>query len=92
MTLKPLLRSSLSVKSKLELYKTYNRPVITYAAPAWGFISKNNMSRLQVVQKRVLRLIGGYDWNTRTEQLYSDYEIPMMKTYQSFGIENTCFC
>ena len=36
--MKPLLRSSLSIKSKLLLYNSYIRPVMTYHAPAWVFI------------------------------------------------------
>ena len=33
------------------------QPLMTYAAPALGFISKSNMNRLKVVQNRTLRLI-----------------------------------
>ena len=49
-----------------------------YATPAWAFISKSNMKRLQVVQNRALRIIGGCDWNTGTEQIHSDNETPML--------------
>ena len=59
--LSPLLRSSLSSRAKLLIYKTYIRPTMTYAAPAWGFIPKSCMRRLQAVQNRALRLIVGYD-------------------------------
>ena len=48
---------------------------MTYAAPAWSFISKTKMKCLQVVQNRTLRLILGYDRYTRSEQLHSDNEI-----------------
>ena len=54
---------------------------MTYAAPAWGFISKSNMNPLQAVQNRTLRLIGGYDKYTRIKQLHSDNEISMLKNY-----------
>ena len=59
--LSPLLRSSLPSRTKLLLYKTYIRPTMTYAAPAWAFITKSSMQRLQAVQNRALRPIGGYD-------------------------------
>ena len=34
-----------------------------------AFISKFNMNPLQIVQNRALRITGGYDWYTRTEEL-----------------------
>ena len=54
---------------------------MTYAAPAWAFIPKTKMERLQIVQKRALRLIEGYSWYTRIEKMHLDLEIPRLKTY-----------
>ena len=65
-----LFRSSLPLSSKLLIYKPFIQPIMTYASLAWGFISKFNISHLQVVQNRALRIIGGYDWYTCTEQLH----------------------
>jgi hypothetical protein len=42
---------------------------MTYATPAWTFISKSNMKLLQVVQNKALGLIGGYDWYTRADNM-----------------------
>ena len=39
----PLLRSSLPSRAILLIFKTYNRPMITYPALAYAFISKSNM-------------------------------------------------
>ena len=52
---------------------------MTYATQAWTFISKTKMSRLQVVQNRALRIIGGYHWYTGTKQIHSGNESPMLK-------------
>ena len=71
----PVMRSSLSTRSKLLLYKSYIRPVMTYGAPAWAFIPKTKMERLQIVQNRALRLIGVYSRHTRTEKMHLDLEI-----------------
>ena len=57
------------------------RPVMTYASPAWAFIPKTSMQRLQVVQNRALRLIGGYDWYTRINEMHSDLEISKLKSF-----------
>ena len=56
---RPLVRSSLSIKEKLLLYKTYIRSVMTYAAPVWAFIPKTKMERLQAVENRALGPAGG---------------------------------
>ena len=57
----PLMKSPLPLNLKLLLYKAYIRPQMTYASPAWAFISKKNTIRLEVVQNKALRIIGGYD-------------------------------
>jgi hypothetical protein len=79
--LAPLLQSSLSQKSKLLLYKSYVRPHVTYASPAWAFITKSQYKSLQVVQNRALRIIRGYDIRTRTTQMHFDLKIHMPKSY-----------
>ena len=53
---------------------------MTYASPAWAFISEQNMNSLQLVQNKALRIIGGFDWCTRTE-LHFDNEILMLKNF-----------
>ena len=77
MELKPLLKLPLSLKSKLQLHKSYIKPVMTYAVPAWGFIFKFKLNRLQTA----LRLIGGYDKYARNEKLHSDNTIPVLKEF-----------
>jgi hypothetical protein len=68
--LSPPFRSSLPLSYELLVCKAYIRPLMTYTSPAWAFIPKSSMNRLKAVQNRVLRIIGGYDWYTRTEQLH----------------------
>ena len=63
------------------MHIVYIRPQITYAAEAWAFLSKRNMRRLQVAQNIALRIIGGYDIDTRVEQLHSDIDILTFHTY-----------
>jgi len=74
-SLGPLIRSRLPLSTKLLLFKTYIRPVMTYAAPAWAFIPKSSKKYLQAVQNKFLRIIGGYDYDTSTEQMCSDNDI-----------------
>ena len=70
-SMKPLLRSPLSLNAKLLLYKTYIVPMKTYASPAWAFITKSSMQHLKVV-------IGGYDWYKRIDKMHLDLEIPKL--------------
>ena len=66
---------------------------MTYAFPAWAFITKTQYKRLQVLQNRALQLIGGYDIRTSTTKMHLDLKIPMLKIYvKSFGIENVRIC
>ena len=70
--LSPLLRSSLFSRAKCLTYKTYIRPMVTYTASDWKFITISNMQSLQVVQNRALKLIGGYDRHTRIGKIHSE--------------------
>ena len=61
---------------------------MTYAAPAWAFITKSSMRRLQAVQNRALRLIGGYDRYSRNDVMHSDLEIVMLESFmEHLGLE-----
>ena len=72
---------TLPLRSKLLLYKAYIRPMMTYTSSAWAFITKSKLNRLQVVQNRALRIIGGHDRYTHTEKMHFDHKIPMLKSY-----------
>ena len=54
---------------------------MTYASPAWAFITKNQLSHLQVVQNRALQIIGGHDRRTCTDDMHLDFKIPTLKSY-----------
>ena len=53
---------------------------MTYASPAWAFITKTQFSLLQVVQNRTLRVIGGHVRHTPTDKMHLDHQIPMLKS------------
>ena len=71
--LSPLLRSSLSSRAQLIIYKTYIRPFL-----------KSRMRLLQTVQKMALRLIGGYDRFKRIEEIYSGLEIIKLESFMKY--------
>jgi hypothetical protein len=55
----PILNKSsfININLALTIYKTLIRPIITYAAPAWGYAAKTHLSKLQVFQNKVLRIV-----------------------------------
>lgn len=52
-------RSSLSYKNKLLIYKMLVKPIILYAAPVWTNTCKTNIEHLEIIQRKVLRMIQG---------------------------------
>jgi hypothetical protein len=51
-------KSPIPLKVKLQIYKTYIKPIITYAGPAWGsLIAPSYWSRLESTQNICLRTI-----------------------------------
>jgi hypothetical protein len=57
--LKHLLRSQfLNLRTKLNLYKTLLKPVLTYGSECWS-LNRRNEEQLQVFERRILRKIFG---------------------------------
>lgn len=50
------INSGLSTINKLRLYKSYIRPIITYASPAWISSPKTTKNHLQIIQNKCLRM------------------------------------
>jgi hypothetical protein len=48
----------LSIKNKVKLYKTSNRPVLAYGAETW-VLSKSDENILKVFERKILRAIFG---------------------------------
>jgi hypothetical protein len=79
----PLLakESTLSVETKLRLYKATIRATLTYAAPTWCSISLSTYRHLKVVQNKCLRVIANAPRGTPIITLLSTLGIPPLQTY-----------
>lgn len=55
--IRPILvrMNGLSAKVKLLCYKQLIRPLMSYAAPVWSLISRNQMNRLGIIERKCLR-------------------------------------
>lgn len=74
-----LLKSKiLSRMSKILLYTSYLRPIITYECETWSS-TKGDINRLVIFERNVLRNIVGPIYNAELGELYSKER--KMKTY-----------
>lgn len=73
--------SALSTKNALTIYKTIIRPVITYAAPTWGYVKPYMLQPLQVLQNRALSQALRRDRCSSIQQLHRDSAVPMYRDY-----------
>ena len=80
--LRPLLRSSLPLRTKLALYKAYVRPHLTYATPAWyALTSEHQRKKLQVVQNIALRHVTQAPYYVRNSTLQRDLRIESLEEH-----------
>lgn len=79
----PLLNrnSKLSTNNKLRIYTAVIRPTMTYASTAWGYAAPTHLSKLQVIQNRVLRMAFDAPWFVRNTQLHEEADIPGIVTF-----------
>ncbi|XP_052744245.1 probable RNA-directed DNA polymerase from transposon BS [Bicyclus anynana] len=74
-------KSKLSLRSKLTLYKTTIRPILTYASVVFAHRPKATLRPLQTLQNRFLRQITGAPWFLRNNDLHRDLELPTIAKY-----------
>jgi hypothetical protein len=55
----PLMKkfSCVPLKEKINLYRSYIRPILTYACPVYSNAAKTHIKKLQVAQNKNLRMI-----------------------------------
>lgn len=78
----PLLcnRSKLSLSSKRLLYKSFLRPVVTYASPAWAY-DPTNLKRMQRFQSKMLRIVCDAHWCVRNSVIHRDLDMPTIDEF-----------
>lgn len=77
-TLHPLINknSPLSLNLKIHIYKSYIRPTITYAGPAWfSNVQITNRKKLEAFQSITLRIITGLPWFCSNETIRNTTKI-----------------
>jgi exonuclease III len=79
----PLLKknSCLPLKPKLTLYRSYIRPILTYACPVFANAAKTHLDKLQVKQNKNLRMVLNAPFRTRIQTLHKKANIPTISEF-----------
>jgi len=68
-------KSPIQKKCSLLIYKQILRPILTYACPVWGKCATSHISKIQIFQNKVLRIIANAPWFIRNVNLHKDLQI-----------------
>lgn len=80
--LRPVLDSTLPIRAKLGLYKTYVRTRLTYAAPAWfALTSDASRKKLRSLQSKILRQIFNAPRFVRNTTIARDAKIETIEAF-----------
>lgn len=69
-------KSRLGLNTKLLVFNTCIKPVLTYAAPAWAHAEPRTLYKLQIVQNQFLRRAVGAPWFVRNVTIHRDLGMP----------------
>jgi hypothetical protein len=86
----PLMKkfSAVPLKEKITLYRSYIRPILTYACPVFANAAKTHIQKIQVAQNKSLRMVLSARYRTRIHLLHKKSNIPMIGPYISKLTEN----
>jgi hypothetical protein len=72
---------TLTVSTKLHIYKTIIRPMLTYAAPIWCSMSTSAYRQLEVVQNKCLRVVANAPRGTPITNLLASLGMETIQSY-----------
>lgn len=73
--------STLTVSTKLHIYKTIIRPMLTYTAPIWCSMSTSAYRQLEVVQNKCLRVLANAPRGTPITTLLTSLGMETIQSY-----------
>jgi hypothetical protein len=82
-------RSTLSIESKLLLYKAVLKLIWTYGIQLWGTASNSNIEILQRFQSKTLRSILNAPWYINIHRIYGDLQMDTVLREIKSGKPNT---
>jgi Reverse transcriptase (RNA-dependent DNA polymerase)/Endonuclease-reverse transcriptase len=86
----PLLKkqSPLNTEGKITIYRSYIRPIMTYACPVFDNSAKCHIKKLQTVQNKCLRMVLNAPLRTRIKTLHDRTNLPMLDEFIGKLTEN----
>jgi hypothetical protein len=86
----------LSANIEPTLHKALVRSVMTYACPAWELAADTYLLKLQLLQNKILRIIGSFPKCTPVRDLHTAFNLPYVHDYikivQATSISHTKSC
>ena len=80
--------SPLDTHSKLTLYRSYLRPILTYACPVFSNCAKSHLAKLQITQNKCLRMILNAPYITKITVLHEETNLPYIEEFIDKLTEN----
>lgn len=74
-------KSHLHINSKILLYKTMIRPIVTYAAPILSSMARTHRNKMQIMQNKIIKMILNVPWRTSTVAIHQQTNIKMIEEY-----------
>jgi hypothetical protein len=68
-------KSLILKKCSLLIFKQILHPLLTYACPVWGKCATTHISKIQIYQNKVLRIIANALWFIRNVNLHKNLQI-----------------
>jgi hypothetical protein len=86
----PLMKkfSSVPQREKINIYRSYIRPILTYACPVFANAAKTHIKKLQIAQNKNLRMALSARFRTRIHLLHKISNIPYIENFISKLTEN----
>ena len=71
---------SLTVPSRLLIYNSLIYPNLLYCLSLWGFTRKIHLDKINVAQKKIIRLIAGVPFRDHTAPIFDDLKLMKMES------------
>ena len=77
--------SHVSIDSKLRIYKSYIRPIISYACPVFANAAACHLNKLQLFQNKILRMISDIHWYDfkSVNEIHDSAKMPLISNFIS---------
>jgi len=71
-------RSELSLDNKILLVKQIFIPILTFGSPVWGDCAKSHISKLQIAQNKILKLVLNLPFDFSTKKLHEQANVNLI--------------